>query len=366
MWKACHRRQIVSCRRAVAALQAVMILSVCLIILLGMQFLWNPKYGGAEGLFTAAENKVKAVMNGGEETESQSNNSDDNNSGGDSDDDEPSGPHENTNGGGDSGGQDGNGGDDTSNNGNDDHDSGSSGNNSGEDDPDSDPDDDGHLDPLWEKFPEDLAKALAGRVAERRMETLKQVVKDAASSVSETNAVRDAAAARLQQALRDPDLSPLRRLELENEAAASRIASQNARIAMENAEEARKFAARMNQQFTRSVAMLGATQTLLDADKKRQELIQQGRFDEAWRVSLGGAMRTVSEAATGFTDKLPGIGGSIASEAINTAAEMAGRNLADNSFPAMVDLSHWLYGQSWWPKDIRPRFPPGYRPPQKK
>lgn len=357
MWT--FRRKPVQAGRpkGIAAIQSVMVLSVCLVILLGMQFLWNPKYGGPDGLIAAVQKKIHIVLNGG---------NDDGGPGGDS------------TGGGDSGGGNGNanpngdpGPSDGSNStGSDDPDPNNGGTNGGgdsgsdEDDPKNN-DDDGHIDPLWEGFPKVLADALAKRVVEEREKAVGEFVTDVKARASTANAASEAAAGRLEQALRDPDLLPSQRLALENQAAAARIEAHNARIAAENAEEASRFSKKMNQQFSRSVAMLGATQTLFEADQKRQELIKQGKYDEAWRVSLGGALRTVSEVATGFTDKLPGIGGSIASEAINSAAEMAGRELADNSFPAMVDLSHWLYGQSWWPKNIRPKFPLGYRPPAK-
>lgn len=358
MWK--FRRKPVQAGRpkGIAAIQSVMVLSVCLVILLGMQFLWNPKYGGPDGLIAAVQKKIHIVLNGGNDDGGPGGNS---TGGGDSNggngSDNPNGdpgPTDGSNGAGNDDAPDsGNGGTGDSN------DSGSN-----DDEPQNNRDD-GHVDPLWEDFPKDLAEALAERVVERREKAVEEFVTNVKARAATANAASEAAAGRLEQALRDPDLLPSQRLALENQAAAARIEAHNARIAAENAEEASRFSSKMNQQFSRSVAMLGATQTLIEADQKRQELIKQGKYDEAWRVSVGGALRTVSEVATGFTDKLPGIGGSIASEAINTAAEMAGRELADNSFPAMVDLSHWLYGQSWWPKNLRPRFPPGYRPPVK-
>lgn len=362
MWTFRRKPVLTGRPKGIAAIQSVMVLSVCLVILLGMQFLWNPKYGGPDGLIAAVQKKILIVLNGGKDdgglggsSTGGGNSAGGGNSDGGNGSDNPNGDP------GPSDGSAGKGGDS-------DADSGKNGTDGGGDSSDDKPKsggDDGHVDPLWEEFPKVLAEALADRVVERRKEAVEEFVKDVKARATAANTASEAAARQLEQALKDPDLLPSQRLALENQAAAARIESHNARIAAENAEEASRFSTKLNEQFSRSVALVGANQTLMDADRKRQELIKQGQYDEAWRVSVGGALRAVSEVATGFTDKLPGIGGSIASEAINTAAEMAGRELADNSFPAMVDLSHWLYGQSWWPKDRKPRFPPGYRPPAK-
>jgi hypothetical protein len=301
-------------RSGLAALQSVMVLGVCLVILLGMQFLWNPDYGGPLGLLMAMEEKVIAVLNGGAETMPDRPDIEVDEHGGDGETTSPP------------------------------------------------PDDNGHVDPLWDDFPADLAAALADRVVERREADLIAALQIRTKAQEAAKAASKAAADRLQQALRDPGLSPLERLDLENKAAAARIALRNAEIETENLKVLVNHEKSMMKQFTRSVAMLDASMILVDAEKTRQQLIADGRYDEAWRVSCGAALETISTVAASFSRQLPGISGSIAAEAINTTAEMAGHKLADNTFPAMVDLSHWLYGKSWWPKNIRPRFPPGYRP----
>jgi len=224
------------------------------------------------------------------------------------------------------------------------------------------PKDDGFIDPVGKNFPKAVADALAKRSVEKRLANLDTLVAESNKKLLNANVLRDNAAKALEEGLKNPEISLLERLDLENKAANARVNSLNADIQYKDVVENREFVGKVAQQFQRSVAILDASKELMDADKKREELIKQGRFQEAWRVSVSGAFKAVSGVALSFTDKLPGIKGSIAEELIKEGADLAGERLADDSFPAMVDFSHWLYKQPWWPKNRVPRFPPGYDP----
>jgi len=103
-------------------------------------------------------------------------------------------------------------------------------------------------------------------------------------------------------------------------------------------------------------AGLGAKE-LWDADLKVKELARQGKLDEAWQHSCGSAMGFVAQTITAGVKvlRLTGIAGELAEEAVQEAATAAGNELGKLSFGTMNDLSHWLYGQSWWPKNRKPR-----------
>ncbi len=228
------------------------------------------------------------------------------------------------------------------------------------------PKDDGFIDPVGKNFPKAVADALAKRSVEKRLANLDTLVAESNKNLINSNVLRDNAAKALEEGLKNPELSLLERLDLENKAANARVNFLNADIQYKDVVKNREFVGKVAQQFQRSVAFLDASKDLMDADKKREELIKQGRFQEAWRVSVSGAFKAVSGVALSFSDKLPGIKGSIAEELIKEGADLAGERLADDSFPAMVDFSHWLYKQPWWPKNRVPRFPPGYDPRNEK
>jgi hypothetical protein len=318
-----------------------MILAVSVMILLGMQVFWNRDYKGPGGLLAAVEQKLQTVMNGGQET-----------TGPDSGDGESDGSGGD---GGDGGGGDGDGdgGDDGG---------GGGGGGDGDGPVTKDPPDDGHLDPLWPDFPGTVAKALAENVVERRKLALQGGVDAAGKALAKAAEVSQAAAKEVSEALQDPALSPLRRLELENAAAAARIEHRNAEILLENVKAEQGFHRQMLDRFSKAVGLLSVSGKLLDADRERQALIREGRYEEAWRKSTGAAVAAVVGVATSLTDRLPGVGGVLVSETLEAGAEVAGQRLGDASFTGLVDISHWLYERSWWPKEIRPRFPRGYRP----
>lgn len=228
------------------------------------------------------------------------------------------------------------------------------------------PKDDGFIDPVGKNFPKAVADALAKRSVEKRLANLDTLVAESNKNLINSYVLRDNAAKALEEGLKNPELSLLERLDLENKAANARVNSLNADIQYKDVVKNREFVGKVAQQFQRLVAFLDASKDLMDADKKREELIKQGKFQEAWRVSVSGAFKAVSGVALSFTDKLPGIKGSIAEELIKEGADLAGEQLADDSFPAMVDFSHWLYKQPWWPKNRVPRFPPGYDPRNEK
>lgn len=222
------------------------------------------------------------------------------------------------------------------------------------------PKDDGFVDPVGDGFPNAVAEALANRAVEKKLASLDALVAKSNEKLINANALRDNAAKALEEGLKNPDLSPLERLDLENKAANARVDSHNARIQYEDVLENRKLVGKVTQQLQRSVAILDANNGLMEADRLRRELINQGKYQEAWRVSVKGALGSVTDVALAFTDKIPG--GFLAEELIEEAVDLAGERLADDSFPAMVDFSHWLYKQPWWPKNRAPRFPPGYDP----
>lgn len=332
------RRRSPDGRRAgETAVQSVMILAVSVMILLGMQVFWNRDYKGPGGLLAAVEQKLQTVMNGGQET-----------TGPDAGDGGSDGR-----GGGDGDGDGGGGGD---------GDGGGEGDGGGDGPVTKDPPEDGHLDPLWPDFPGTVAKALAENVVERRKLALQGGVDAAGKALAKAAEVSQAAAKEVSEALQDPALSPLRRLELENAAAAARIEHRNAEILLENVKAEQVFHRQMLDRFSKAVGLLSVSGKLLDADRERQALIREGRYEEAWRKSTGAAVAAVVGVATSLTDRLPGVGGVLVSETLEAGAEVAGQRLGDASFTGLVDISHWLYERSWWPKEIRPRFPRGYRP----
>ena len=222
------------------------------------------------------------------------------------------------------------------------------------------PKDDGFIDPVGDGFPNAVAEALAKRAVEKRLASLDGLVAKSNEKLINAIGSSDKAAKALEEGLKNPDLSILERLDLENKAANARVDSLNARIQYEDVLENRKFVGKVTQQFQRSVAILDANDGLMEADRSRRELINQGKYQEAWRVSVKGALGAVTDVALAFTDKIPG--GFLAEELIEEGVDLAGERLADDSFPAMVDFSHWLYKQPWWPKNRVPRFPPGYDP----
>jgi hypothetical protein len=222
------------------------------------------------------------------------------------------------------------------------------------------PKDDGFLDPVGDGFPNAVAEALAKRAVEKRMASLDALVAKSNEKLINAIGSSDKAAKALEEGLKNPDLSLLERLDLENKAANARVDSLNARIQYEDVLENRNSVGKVTQQFQRSVAIINANAGLIETDKLRRELINQGKYQEAWRESVKGALGAVTDVALTFTDKIPG--GFLAEELINEGVDLAGERLADDSFPAMVDFSHWLYKQPWWPKNRVPRFPPGYDP----
>jgi len=107
-------------------------------------------------------------------------------------------------------------------------------------------------------------------------------------------------------------------------------------------------------QITSAVGMTSVVGGLLEAEARGKELTSQGEYREAWRVYVGGATRAMVDGVTTVAKRVPG--GPIAALAIGKAAEQAGRELADLTFDPANQLANWLYEQSWWPKNRKPRF----------
>jgi len=360
-------------------LPSVMILAVSAMVLLGMRMLWDPQHSGSGGLFAGVEHKFDVIFNGGEDVagnpgngsggvgSSGGNGSDGDGSGGDgSGGDGSGGDGSGGNGsGGNGSGGNGSGGDGSDGDGSDGD--GSDGDGSGDDgsgDDEKPPIDPG-LDPLGDAFTTTLAKAVAERSKENHLAGVAAAIETATQKLNSTEQANCLARQLYEAGMKDPNLTILDRAALQGRLSASNIALMNARVAAEEAVEHLKFVKEQTTRFSRAVGVMGAVDGLVKADRKRQELIAAGKYEEAWRESVGGATRYVASVATTFTDKLPGATGSLVSEVIASGAEVAGRQLADNSFPSMVDLSHWLYEKPWWPRDRPPRFPKGYDPRRK-
>ncbi len=388
-------RHLIRDHHGMESLQSVLILAVAAMVLLGLKLLWNPGSSGGEGMMAGVTELFETIFNGGTPTENNggtetgtgtggngSNGGGENNgtggTGGGGENSGPGGPGE-PNGPGGEGGQ---GGEETGNKGTGNEGTGGEGNGSGDgtgtgeeggpdggnkpgDDKKPDDDeirDDGKVDPLDADFAKALAKAVAENAKEKRLSAVASLVTSAERNLAKCAEVYRVTELATVAARNTPDLPLADKIAMENQLSKSRIDMLNARIAVDDAKAGLDFVKTQTERFSRAVGVMGAVDGLMEADRKRQELVAKGQYVEAWRVTLGGTSRYMAEVATSFTDKLPGVKGSIASEVIAATAEVAGRQLADDTFPAMVDISHWLYEKPWWPKDRRPRFPRGYDP----
>jgi hypothetical protein len=211
-------------------------------------------------------------------------------------------------------------------------------------------------------FPETVAKAIAEKTSQQLLDQIRAQVTASEQSVAVKQQLQRIAMEQHRAGLRNPNLSILDRAALQNRLSAANIAVKDAQIAAQQAAQNLRHVAEQTTRFSRAVGTLGAVDGLLAADRHRQQLIAEGKYQEAYRVSVGGAARYIASVATTFTDRLPGVTGTIASETIAAGAELAGRQLADDTFPAMVNLSHSLYEHPWWPRNRPPRFPRGYDP----
>lgn len=373
-------RHLIRDHHGMESLQSVLILAVAAMVLLGLKLLWNPGPSGGEGMMAGITGLFETIFNGGTPTEGNGGPGSGTGTGGNGGGGENSGPGGPNGPGGEGGGGEGgggtgnkgtggegNGGDDGTGTGGE---GGPDGGNAGDgDEPDDGkkPDDnkkrdDGKVDPLDADFAKALAKAVAENAKEKRLAAVAGLVTSAEQNLAKSAEIYRVTELATEAARNTPDLPLADKIAMENQLSKTRIDMLNARIAVDDAKAGLDFVKTQTERFSRAVGVLGAVDALMEADRKRQELVANGQYVEAWRVTLGGTTRYITEVATSFTDKLPGVKGSIASEVLAATAEVAGRQLADDTFPAMVDISHWLYEKPWWPKNRRPRFPRGYDP----
>ncbi|MBL8817749.1 MAG: hypothetical protein JNL58_17115 [Planctomyces sp.] len=380
-------RHLIRDHHGMESLQSVLILAVAAMVLLGLKLLWNPGSSGGEGMMAGVTELFETIFNGGTPTENNggtetggngSNGGGENNgtggAGGGGENSGPGGPGgpEGPGGEGGQGGNEGTGNEGTGGEGNGSGDGTGTGEEGGPDGGDKPGDDkkpeddkkrdDGRVDPLDADFAKALAKAVAENAKEKRLSAVAGLVTSAEQNLAKSSEIYRVTELATEAARNTPDLPLADKIAMENQLSKTRIDMLNARIAVDDAKAGLDFVKTQTERFSRAVGVMGAVDTLMEADRKRQELVANGQYAEAWRVTVGGTTRYITEVATSFTDKLPGVKGSLASEVFAATAEVAGRQLADDTFPAMVDISHWLYEKPWWPKNRRPRFPRGYDP----
>lgn len=111
------------------------------------------------------------------------------------------------------------------------------------------------------------------------------------------------------------------------------------------------------QDVGKGVGVLFAVDGLVEAEKRRDALIAEGRYEDAYRESLGGAAKFVVDSGMALFDPTRGATSIAAGVMASSAAEAVGHAVADATFDTAVDVSHWLYQQPWWPKNRVPSVP---------
>lgn len=109
-----------------------------------------------------------------------------------------------------------------------------------------------------------------------------------------------------------------------------------------------------------TVSGIFALDNLMQADRQRERLIREGKYEEAWRHSLGAATQYVADSVSGVINKIAGLAGIAIDVGVSEGANELGRVIADWSFGQINDVAHWLYDNGW--VNRKPRFEKGYDP----
>ena len=126
--------------------------------------------------------------------------------------------------------------------------------------------------------------------------------------------------------------------------------------ALRDVAERATYRRRMFDFVSQTVGGLFALNGLLETERKAREQVAHDPRG-AFRTSLGGLSRYVTDSVMSIVNKVPGLGGAVAGFGASEAADQAGRSAADWLFDPVNRAAHWLYAQPFWPKNRVPRTP---------
>ena len=231
----------------------------------------------------------------------------------------------------------------------------------GDDEEPEDDDEDLKEDPFAPGFGTALATGVLGDALQRGVDYQSGLLSEAVSFRDAAARARDAADLALQQALKkgnvsSAEIAALRR----NLVKATQILNDYRLDAGKLAKELAELE-RVIERASKAASTFNSYMILVDAEEAAAKARREGKYREAHRITCGAALEFSTAVIADFAGVFSqGLKGSIAAYASENIARLAGRVAGDATFTHMVNFSHFLYQQSWWPKNIKPRFPPGY------